>query len=202
MHPSARTALTPSLIAMLVLTPLFWAGNAIVGRMMVGQVPPLLLNTIRWSLALLILLFLGRRVWRQLSDVRHRWPYLALLGLLGIGCYNSLQYAAMHTSTPMNVTLIASSTPVWMLLLGRLFYNVLPLGRQWVGAGLSLLGVICVLTKGRFASLQSIEWVAGDWLMLIAVILWAVYSWQLARPPLHMQGDARPAWGWGEWLST
>ena len=42
----------------------------------------------------------------------------AVLGLLGVGCYNALQYLAVKTSTPVNVTLVASSMPVFMLALG------------------------------------------------------------------------------------
>lgn len=36
--------------------------------------------------------------------------------------------------------------------------------------------------------------------MLVAVALWAWYSWLLARPPAHMRGEARPDWGWAELL--
>ena len=36
--------------------------------------------------------------------------------------------------------------------------------------------------------------------MLLAIALWAWYSWLLARPPAHMRGDARPPWGWAELL--
>lgn len=32
--------------------------------------------------------------------------YGLLLGLLGIGVYNALQYLALQTSTPINVTLV------------------------------------------------------------------------------------------------
>ena len=37
------TALQPRIVLMLTLPPLLWAGNAVVGRLMVGSVPPLAL---------------------------------------------------------------------------------------------------------------------------------------------------------------
>ena len=43
----------------MTLPPLLWAGNAVVGRLLVGQVPPLTLNLLRWLLAALFLLPLG-----------------------------------------------------------------------------------------------------------------------------------------------
>jgi drug/metabolite transporter (DMT)-like permease len=117
--------LHPRVILLLTLPPLLWAGNAVVGRLMVGQVPPLTLNFLRWLLALLVLLPLAWRALLPLSRLRERWPYLLAIGVLGVGAYNSLQYLALVTSTPINVTLVASSLPVWTLLIGALWAIVL-----------------------------------------------------------------------------
>lgn len=192
--------LTPHWILMLTLPPLLWAGNAVVGRLLVGAVPPLMFNALRWSLALLILLPLGWRVFRSWQHIRERWVYLTALGFLGMGCYNALLYGALQTSTPLNVTLIAASTPVAMLLVGSLFYGVKSRAPEVLGAVLSLLGVVVVLSRGSVATLLSIRFVAGDVLMLLAVLAWSAYTWLLARPPTHMAGKARPAWGWAEFL--
>lgn len=192
--------LTPRIALFLTLPPLLWAGNAVVGRLLVGSVPPLALSGLRWALALLILLPLGYRVFRDPQAIRARWPYLALLGFLGVGCYNAMQYFALQTSTPINVTLIASSMPLWMLAVGALFYGEHPTRRQLLGAFLSLAGVALVLSRGQIEVLLGLRLVPGDLLMLLAIALWAWYSWLLARPPAHMRGDARPPWGWAELL--
>ncbi|MBT9525177.1 MAG: DMT family transporter [Rhizobacter sp.] len=192
--------LTPRIALFLTLPPLLWAGNAVVGRLLVGSVPPLALSGLRWALALLILLPLGYRVFRDPQAIRARWPYLALLGFLGVGCYNAMQYFALQTSTPINVTLIASSMPLWMLAVGALFYGEHPTRRQLLGAFLSLAGVALVLSRGQVEVLLGLRLVPGDLLMLLAIALWAWYSWLLARPPAHMRGDARPPWGWAELL--
>lgn len=199
--------LTPRWILMLTLPPLLWAGNAVVGRLLVGAVPPLALNAMRWGLALLILLPLGWRVLlRQqrhggdAAPIRRRWAYLAALGLLGMGSYNALLYGALQTSTPLNVTLIAASTPICMLLMGTMFYGIRTRRVEAYGAALSLLGVAVVLSRGDWRTLLAIRWVAGDVLMLIAVVAWSAYTWLLARPPAHMRGAARPGWDWAEFL--
>jgi len=195
--------ITPRLALLLTLPPLLWAGNAVVGRMAVGSVPPLMLNALRWVLASLLLLPLG---WRALGtaaarrQVRERWRELGLLSLLGVGSYNALQYLALTTSTPLNVTLIAASSPLWMMGIGALFYGERPHGRQWLGAALSLAGVVVVLSRGDAAQLARVHFVIGDLLMLLAVLSWAFYSWLLARPPASLRGDARPDWNWAEAL--
>ena len=185
---------------LLCVPPLVWAGNAVVGRLLVGQVPPLLLNALRWALALLVLLPLGWRALRRPAEIWQRRGHLALLGLVGVGSYNALQYMAVHTSTPLNITLISASSPVWMLSIGALFYGVQPRRAQLIGAALSLAGVAVVLSRGSLATLADISLVPGDLLMLVATAAWAVYSWKLSRPPASMQGESRPAWGWAEFL--
>ncbi|HET7795314.1 MAG TPA: DMT family transporter [Rhizobacter sp.] len=193
-------ALTPRVILLLTLPPLLWAGNAVVGRSLVGIVPPLALSAMRWAVALLILLPLGWRLFQRPQDIRRRLPYLALLGFLGVGSFNGLQYLALQTSTPLNVALIISSMPLWMLGLGALLYGEHPTRRQVLGALLSLVGVVLVVSRGQLEVLLALHLLPGDLLMLLALALWAWYSWLLARPPAHMQGEARPPWGWAEML--
>ena len=195
--------LTPRLAGMLSLPPLLWAGNAVVGRLAIQSLSPLWLNVGRWSLALLLLLPLGWRVFAspaRRAEISARWPHLALLSLTGVGAYNALQYLALKTSTPLNVTLIAASSPVWMLAIGAAWHGVRPRRSQLLGAALSLIGVAVVLARGEPAALLRVQFVPGDLLMLMAIFSWCVYSWLLARPPAALRGAARPAWHWAEFL--
>ncbi|HYJ98506.1 MAG TPA: DMT family transporter [Burkholderiaceae bacterium] len=195
--------LTPRLAMMLTLPPLMWAGNAVIGRLMVDHSPPLMLNFMRWCGALLLLLPLGWHAFAtpaRRAEVKQRWRHLALLGLLGVGMYNAMQYMALVTSTPLNVTLIAASQPLWMMLVGALFYRVRPGPRDLMAAALSLAGVVVVLTRGQPSALLQLHLVPGDLLLLVAIACWSIYSWMLARPPALMRGDARPAWDWSQFL--
>ena len=195
--------LTPRLAFLLTLPPLMWAGNAVIGRLMVGYAPPVLLNLIRWVGALLLLLPLGWRAFgtpERRAEVRARWPHLAMLGLLGVGMYNAMQYMALRTSTPLNVTLIAASMPLWMMLTGLLLFQARPGRRDLLAAALSLSGVVTVLTRGHPLALRQVELVPGDLLILVAITCWSVYSWLLAKPPPSMRGQARPHWNWAEFL--
>jgi drug/metabolite transporter (DMT)-like permease len=168
---------------LLLMPPVMWAGNAVVGRLMQNTLPPLTFNFLRWVLAGLCLLPVAGWVLRPGQGLWSTWRRFAHLGLLGVGMYNALQYLALKTSNPMNVTLVAASTPVWMLLLGRVLYGVPIPRRAALGAALSLAGVATVLSRGDPANLLQIRWVAGDAWMLLAALSWAWYSWLLVRPP-------------------
>jgi drug/metabolite transporter (DMT)-like permease len=174
--------LTPSTIVLLTIPPLLWAGNAIVGRLVREAVPPMTLNLLRWAIALIILLPLGRAALKEGSGALKNWRRYALLGLFGVGMYNSLQYLALQSSTPINVTLVASGMPVWMMLVGRLFFKA-PVRRwQVAGAVLSILGVLVVLCRGDVSQLLALRLVAGDLYMILATIAWSFYSWMLLQP--------------------
>jgi drug/metabolite transporter (DMT)-like permease len=174
-------------VFLLTVPPLLWAGNAIVGRLVREAVPPMTLNLLRWTIALLVLVPLGWRTLQGGHGIVARWRRYALLGLLGIGMYNSLQYLALQSSTPINVTLVASGLPVWMMLVGRLFYGAPVRGVQVVGAALSIAGVLVVLCRGDVSHLLALRLVAGDLYMILATIAWSFYSWML------LQNDDDPA---------
>mgnify|MGYP003513107014 CR=1 FL=1 len=189
-----RTAL------LMTLPPLLWAGNAVVGRLLVGQVPPLMLNALRWLLAALLLAPLAWRVVRDGALIARSWPYLVAVGTLGVGLFNALQYLALVTSTPLNVTLINASMAVWMLLVGMALFGSHPTRRQVLGALLSVAGVLTVVTRGAWATLADLHFVIGDLYMLLAVIGWALYSWLLAQPPAWLRPPPRQRWSWAEFL--
>jgi drug/metabolite transporter (DMT)-like permease len=183
--------LSPSTALLLTLPPLLWAGNAVVGRVVSPLVPPLTLNFLRWAFAFLVMLPLAWPLLRASSPLWPRIGRFTVLGLLGIGSYNALQYLALRTSTPINVTLVGSSIPAFMLGLGALFFGQRITGRQVAGAVLSIAGVLVVLSHGELSHLAQVHFVAGDLYMLVATAGWALYSWLLTRPgdPPEIRSD-------------
>jgi len=185
-------ALTPRNAALLLIPPLLWASNAVIGRVIVDLIPPITLNFIRWALAFVLLLPLTHRLLRRHSPLWAHWKRYTLLGLLGVGCYNSFLYLALQTSTPLNVTLVGSSTPVFMLLVGALFFQQTVRKRQIAGAVLSVMGVLVVLCRGDWHALANVHLVVGDLFMLLATAAWSWYSWLLVRTQEPI--EARENW--------
>ncbi|HZX29457.1 MAG TPA: DMT family transporter [Telluria sp.] len=174
--------LTPSTALLLTIPPLLWAGNAIVGRLLRDAVPPMTLNLLRWVLALALLLPLAWRTLAAHPGWWRAWRRWSLLGLFGIGLYNSLQYLALQTSTPINVTLVAAGMPVWMMLVGRFFFHAPVRPRQLAGVLLSIAGVLVVLSRGDAQALAAMRLVPGDVFMILATIAWSFYTWMLLQP--------------------
>ena len=173
-----------------------WAGNAIAGRALVGSVSPITLSALRWGLAALLLLPFGWRLFKPGSPLWKNKVRFLLLGLFGVGSYNVLLYLALQTSSAINVTLIGASMPIWMLLIGAVFYQVKPSFLQMIGAAVSIVGVSVVLTRGDLSALMSMQAVVGDLLIMVATILWAFYSWMISRPGASTERQ----WPWADFL--
>lgn len=98
---------------LLTLTALFWSGNVVLGRAIRADVPPLALAFWRWVVSLLLTLPLAlphlRRQWPLL---RRAWKPVVVLGLLGVGTYNTFAYIALQSTPATNVVLLNSVIPV------------------------------------------------------------------------------------------
>jgi len=190
MHLSALTAFY------LTTAALMWAGNAIVGKILVQSSSPVLLNTIRWGITALILLPFAWGVFKGSSPLWGQTKRFLLLSLFGVGSYNVLLYLALQSSTPINVTLIGASMPIWAIVIGALFYKESSHAKQIIGALISLLGVSIVIVRGELERLIEIEFVVGDLLMVFATILWGAYSWMLSHP----KESTERTWPWSYFL--
>ncbi len=174
----------PLNLLFLLVPPIFWAGNAVVGRMAAGTIPPLTLNFVRWILALLLMLpFVWTKLKQDWPLLKKHWRLMAITAFLSITTYNALQYLALTTSSAINITLITSAGPIFTLLIGRLFFGASISRSATIGAVISIFGVAWVLVRGDLDHVASIKFVPGDLFMLVAVALWALYAWVLRKRP-------------------
>lgn len=179
---ASKQKLSLSAVSLLMVPVILWSGNAVVGRMVADYVPPMLFNLLRWVLAALILLPLAVWVFQPGSGLWQQRRRYAMLGLLSIGAYNAMQYLALKTTSPINTTLVGASMPIWMQIIGRVFFHESISRRQLAGSLVSITGVLLVLTRGNVETLLHLQLLPGDFYMIIATICWAFYSWMLAHP--------------------
>ncbi len=73
-----------------------------------------------------------------------------------------------------NVSVLASTSPIFIALLTPLFFKGTKVGaRVFVGFIIATIGTICIVTNGAFALTVSFQ---GDALAILAAIFWACYS--------------------------
>ncbi len=171
----------------LTLTAVLWAGNAIVGKLAAGHVSPFLLTSLRWTVATAILLPLASKFLRRdASLIRANLVFIFLLGAFGFACFNNLFYLALNYTTSINVAIEQASMPLIVFALNFALFSTRVTRLQVLGFVLTLVGVALTISGGDLTDLASLKINVGDLYMLIAVLLYAVYSVALSRKPdLH-----------------
>lgn len=174
----------------LVLTPLFWAGNAVVAKGAVGEIPPMSMSFWRWIIALVILLPFGLPgVLRHRAVIRQNWLSILALATFSVGAFNSLLYLAAVTTSAINIALINATIPIMVALLAWLLLGDRTRPLQALGIGLAIIGIGTVVARGDLSVLTGLQAQPGDLLMVLAISSWGLFSVLLRRqavplPPL------------------
>lgn len=169
---------------LLALTMLMWGGNAVAGRVAVGEISPMAMTSLRWVIAFSLLVVVARRQilteWRLLLPA---WRSILLMGTFGFTAFNALFYAAAHHTTAINISIIQGSIPIIVLIGAFVFYGTRVRWLQAAGVAVTLLGVAITATRGDLAALATLGLNIGDMWMLIASLFYAGYTLALRNRP-------------------
>lgn len=187
MPPTSQRISPGTAYLLSTLTAAFWAGNFVVGRGVVDAIPPLTLAWARWTgAALLILPFVWGRLRTDWPEIRKNVPFLFLLGFMGAGIFNTLQYLALTSMTAVTGAVINSAGPILIAVCCWLILGESLRRGQIVGIVISLAGVLLVVMRGDPTRLPSFGQSAGELIMLSAMLIWGVYTAIMRfRPPIH-----------------
>ena len=177
--------------ALLTLAFVLLAFNIIVGRAVHEDVPPVGLSFWRWTVASLLFLPFSfgavRRQWRLM--VTH-WKILALIAVVMVLFGNTLVYIGLQSTTALNGGLIGVWRPVIILVLAWLIFRGSVVWHQWLGIGISMIGVLLVLARGDPAVLGRLDLNRGDLWLVAASVGIASYQVFVARAPKELDQKA------------
>ncbi len=181
----ARQRALPYLL--LLVAAASFGGNWVAARLVNFEVAPFALSFWRWAIATLLLLpFAVPRLREDAQLIRRHLPVLAAFGALGAGGFTLLGYWGVSYTTAVNATLLNSSLPLFVVPLSWLLLGLTVSGRQIVGLALSLAGVVAIVSAGSLQTLAQLALNPGDFLILGAALLWAIYTVTLKwRPSLR-----------------
>jgi drug/metabolite transporter (DMT)-like permease len=170
--------------ALLSAAALFWSGNWIAGRALAELVPPVALTFWRWVIALaLISPVVAPRLWARRALIAREWKPIALLGLLGGGVHNVLQYWGLEYTSATNGAILNSLTPIFIILMGAALLRD-PFPRlAAAGASVSLLGALAIVSRLDADTLKHLRFNAGDLLIILSMVMIAGYTLALRWRP-------------------
>lgn len=161
----------------LLIPPILWAGNVIVGRQAAELIGPFSLTFYRWSLAAVIILILTHKaLYQHRAIIARDWLKLFTLGALSVTLFPAFLYLGLNFTSANNAGIIQASMPLGIMLLSAAYGLEKPRAWQVLGLSISVLGVLWVVTRGNVFSLLTFDFNAGDLSILAAVVAWAFYS--------------------------
>ena len=163
---------------LLVFATLFWSGNFIVGKAAsIFEIPPFSLNFYRWLFAGLILIpFTFKELILKKNYIYKNLGFFIILGITSITIFNSIVYYSLHYTQVISGVLMISTIPVWIIFISSILKIEKTNIFQIIGVGLSLLGVIFIITKADLNLIKNLDFNKGDLTMVVAMFSWAIYS--------------------------
>jgi drug/metabolite transporter (DMT)-like permease len=187
------------------LAVVFWGLSFVATKAVVGEITPIALVFARAFLGTALLLSILSRRGGDWVPPRDVWPWLALMGFVGIAVQQGLQAYALTLTSAVHSGWLIGLTPIWSALLAAVVLRERFGPRKVLGLALGFVGAVVVVTRGELsAGLLALPSTRGDLLMLLSTVNWAVYS-VLGHPVLRRLGAPRATLGamaaGGLWLA-
>jgi drug/metabolite transporter (DMT)-like permease len=166
---------------------IIWSGNFVVARGLTDSIPPVSLAFWRWMVAIIVFMpFAVRHIASDWDLIKSHLVYLIATSILGVSLFNTLIYIAGHSTTAINLSLIAITFPVFIIILSRIFYGEVITINKWIGILLVVIGILALITKGDWSIMQKISFAKGDLWMLLAALTFAIYSLMVKHKPAQL----------------
>ena len=176
---------------LLFIQPIFMASNLIVARGAAEFVPPISLAFWRWLICFLILLpFTYNYLLKNYKSYKSELSKTFILGFLACGICGAFPFIAGKTTTIINMGIIYSSSPIFIILISTIFFKEKINLIRILGVLICIFGVLAIIIKGNIKLLFLLKFTSGDLWMLGASMGWAFYTiylfnWKSVMPILE-----------------
>ncbi len=164
----------------------FWATNFAFSPVVLEAIGPIQLTGVRWFIALVILVPLALIMEKaNRAVIVGEWKTHVVQALLGYVGYTLLLYYALGVTSPVTAAVLVSLNPATIAIAARFFLHENLSTRTVIGIAISFVGAVIVVLGSGIAGQFTISY--GDVLLLVATVLWTVYSMvspRIATPPI------------------
>lgn len=160
-------------ILLLVLATILWGGNYICGRFLAPALPATLLNTVRWAISTVILFGL-LSLNKKNIPIFTKWKEFLILGFFGVFAFSTLNYLGLRSVSASQAGMISAGIPIAILAFTPIVLKENIKLKAWIGAVVSILGVILLVQGKHTASSQSS--LLGEIEILLSCLAWGLYT--------------------------
>ena len=157
-----------------LLAVIFWGASFVATKIALGELSPLLVILLRTFLGIIFIstfAFFTKRDFKiSFANLKH----ISVLAVILI-CHLLIQVTGIKYTSATNTGWIVGVTPVFMALLGFIFFKEELSIPKITGIATAFAGLVLLISKGNLLSLDFISH-KGDFLVLISAFTWGVYS--------------------------
>lgn len=169
-----------------LLATVLWSGNAVAARFLAESTPAIGVSFWRWAVALIICFPATYPAFRRnIPAVKKHWKYLTVLALLGVAMFNTMLYWAAHTTTAFNIAVISTTLPIFILVI-TLFMGERLSRVNFLGFIIANAGIVSLVTDASPEKLLQMQVAEGDFIMLAAAAVFAIYTILVRRKPAEI----------------
>lgn len=171
-------------ILLLLYTASIWGCNAIAAKLAAGNISPMSLVMFRWLIVCTVLaIFLHEPIRREWTRLRTNWRLFLWLGFTGFTGFSALFYLAAYKTSAVNITLLQTSMPPFIMLGAWLYFKEHISGASVIGMLMALFSMVLIASHGKLETLLKLSFNLGDVAVILACILYAVYTLSLRKRP-------------------
>ncbi|MCB5190913.1 DMT family transporter [Methylobacillus arboreus] len=172
-------------ILLLLYTASIWGCNAVAAKLATGNISPMSLVLLRWLIVCAVLaFFLQQPIRREWPLLRANWRRFLWLGFAGFTGFSALFYLAAYKTTAVNITLLQTSMPPFIMLGAWLFFKEQISSASVAGMIMALCGMVLIASQGRLETLAGLSFNLGDIAIILACLLYAAYTLSIRKRPV------------------
>ena len=159
---------------LILLAVVFWGTSFVATKTVLLEIKPVTVIILRLILASILLTIIALSTKRSFSVnlKSHGWIFiLALIATFHLW----IQVTGLQYTTASNTGWIIGTAPIFMAILGLIFYKEKVTFLQLTGILIAMFGLLLLIGKGNILNIDLIE-NKGDLLVLGSAFTWGVYS--------------------------
>lgn len=163
-----------------------WATNFVFSPAVLDVVGPIQLTGARWIVSLVALIPLA--YWLETPEfavIRSEWKTHVVQSILGYVGYTLLLYNALGMTSPVTAAVLVALNPATIAIAAHFVLHDKLSRIAVIGIAVSFIGAVIVVLGDQDLSALSLG--LGDIMLLIATVLWTVYSMiapRVTTPPI------------------
>ena len=171
----------------ILLAVIFWGSSFIATKIALRELTPEMILTLRLIIAVIFLFVIGTTLKNSFSIKKKNLIGIFVLALVAV-FHIWIQVTGLSFTTASNTGWIIGTAPVFMAILGLIFFKEKISAVKLLGIIIAIFGLVLLVSKGDLLSISFIQ-NKGDFLVLGSAFTWGVYSTvnkkiSISYPPL------------------